>query len=98
DPIDIRMDNIHPEPIVAVVFLTTTIEELAAPRFRIDISEVENASLRAKIKTTKAIEKITDMYGYFKNHKKRAKTRQKRTRERKEYTRAGNLSLKVNFG
>nr|GEW53134.1 hypothetical protein [Tanacetum cinerariifolium] len=88
------MDSIHPEPIAAVAFPTTAVEELAALRFRIDISEVENASLRAKIKTTEAIKKITDMYGYFKNHKKRAKTRQKRTRKRKEYTRAGNLSSK----
>nr|GEZ15678.1 hypothetical protein [Tanacetum cinerariifolium] len=37
-------------------------------------------------------------YEYCKNHKKRAKTGQKRTRERKEYTRAGNLSSKVNHG
>nr|GEZ10872.1 reverse transcriptase domain-containing protein [Tanacetum cinerariifolium] len=34
-------------------------------------------------------------YGYCKNHKKRAKTGQKRTRERKEYTRSGILSSKV---
>nr|GEX04456.1 reverse transcriptase domain-containing protein [Tanacetum cinerariifolium] len=34
--------------------------------------------------------RLHDMYGYHKNHKKRAKTGQKRTRERKEYTRAGN--------
>nr|GEW28823.1 putative reverse transcriptase domain-containing protein [Tanacetum cinerariifolium] len=37
-------------------------------------------------------------YGYCKNHRKRAKTGQKRTRERKEYTRAGILSSKVNPG
>nr|GEW36462.1 hypothetical protein [Tanacetum cinerariifolium] len=34
-------------------------EELTALRFRVDITEVENASLRVRIKTTKAIEKIT---------------------------------------
>ncbi|GKB87314.1 hypothetical protein Tco_0959586, partial [Tanacetum coccineum] len=34
-------------------------EELTALRFRVDIAEAENASLRARIKTTKAIEKIT---------------------------------------
>nr|GEV90166.1 hypothetical protein [Tanacetum cinerariifolium] len=34
-------------------------EELTALRFRVDIAEVENASLRARIKTTEAIEKIT---------------------------------------
>nr|GEU99497.1 reverse transcriptase domain-containing protein [Tanacetum cinerariifolium]GEV73769.1 reverse transcriptase domain-containing protein [Tanacetum cinerariifolium] len=34
-------------------------------------------------------------YGYYKNHKKRAKTKQKRTRERKEYTRAGPPTSKM---
>ncbi|GKF16148.1 hypothetical protein Tco_0061066, partial [Tanacetum coccineum] len=34
-------------------------EELTALRFRADIAEVENASLRAMIKTIEAIEKIT---------------------------------------
>nr|GFC58129.1 hypothetical protein [Tanacetum cinerariifolium] len=34
-------------------------EELTALRFRVDIAEAENAYLRARIKTTKAIEKIT---------------------------------------
>ncbi|GJS17223.1 reverse transcriptase domain-containing protein [Tanacetum coccineum] len=37
-------------------------------------------------------------YGYCKNHKKRAKTGQKRTRERKEYTRDGKVSIMVNQG
>ncbi|GJZ50578.1 ribonuclease H-like domain-containing protein [Tanacetum coccineum] len=35
-------------------------------------------------------QRFTSRYGYCKNHKKRAKTGQKQTRERKEYTRAGN--------
>ncbi|GJW23837.1 putative reverse transcriptase domain-containing protein [Tanacetum coccineum] len=34
-------------------------EELTALRFRADIAEAENASLRARIKTTEAVEKIT---------------------------------------
>nr|GEX61538.1 hypothetical protein [Tanacetum cinerariifolium] len=34
-------------------------EELTGLRFRVDIVEAENASLRARIKTTEAIEKIT---------------------------------------
>nr|GEV44567.1 reverse transcriptase domain-containing protein [Tanacetum cinerariifolium] len=34
-------------------------EELTALRLRLDIAEAENASLRARIKTTEAIEKIT---------------------------------------
>nr|GFD56830.1 hypothetical protein [Tanacetum cinerariifolium] len=35
---------------------------LTALRFRVDIAEAENASLRARIKTTKAIEKITRIH------------------------------------
>ncbi|GJR64257.1 hypothetical protein Tco_0010322 [Tanacetum coccineum] len=34
-------------------------DEMSALRFRADIAEAENASLRARIKTTEAIEKIT---------------------------------------
>nr|GEV70769.1 hypothetical protein [Tanacetum cinerariifolium] len=83
DPIDIRVDIIHPEPVAAVAFPTAAIVrtqaqhedairgmqeqlsgvpiqmELTALRFRVDIVESENASLRARIKTTEAIEKIT---------------------------------------
>nr|GEV52727.1 hypothetical protein [Tanacetum cinerariifolium] len=51
DPINIRVDIIHPEPVA--------VEELTALRFRVDIAETENASLRARIKTTEAIKKIT---------------------------------------
>nr|GEV81848.1 putative reverse transcriptase domain-containing protein [Tanacetum cinerariifolium] len=58
DPIDIRMDIIHPEPVVAVSFPGAAVE-LTALRFRVDIAEAENASLRARIKATEAIEKIT---------------------------------------
>ncbi|GJZ31226.1 hypothetical protein Tco_0576273 [Tanacetum coccineum] len=83
DPIDIRMDIIHPEPVTVVSFPAATIvrtlaqhgeairgiqeqlvgvpiqEELMALRFRIDIVKAEIASLRARNKTTEAIEKIT---------------------------------------
>nr|GEW95809.1 hypothetical protein [Tanacetum cinerariifolium] len=83
DPIDIRVDIIHQEPVAAVAFLAVAIvrtqaqhgeairgmqeqlsgvpiqEELAALRFRVEIAEAENASLRARIKTTEAIKKIT---------------------------------------
>ncbi|GJU63657.1 hypothetical protein Tco_1245492 [Tanacetum coccineum] len=76
DPIDIRVDIIHPEPVAAVAFPAAAImgtqaqhgeairgiqehllgmpiqEELTALRFRADIAEAENASLRARIKTT----------------------------------------------
>ncbi|GJY63759.1 hypothetical protein Tco_0465219 [Tanacetum coccineum] len=83
DPIYIRVDVIHPEPVAAVAFPAVAImriqaqhkeairgiqehllgvpiqEELTALRFRENIAEAENASLRARIKTTEAIEKIT---------------------------------------
>nr|GFA95440.1 hypothetical protein [Tanacetum cinerariifolium] len=83
DPINIRMDIIHPEPVVAVAFPATAIvrtqaqhgeairgiqeqllgvpiqEELTALIFRVDIAEAEYPSLRARIKTKEAIEKIT---------------------------------------
>nr|GFD01990.1 hypothetical protein [Tanacetum cinerariifolium] len=59
DPIDIRVDIIHPDPIPAVAFPIAVVEELTAISFRVDIAEAEIASLRAKITTTKAIEKIT---------------------------------------
>ncbi|GJS19071.1 hypothetical protein Tco_0413543 [Tanacetum coccineum] len=93
DPIDIRVDIIHPEPVAAVAFPAAAIvrtqaqhgeairgiqehllgvpiqEELTALRFRADIAEAENASLRARIKTTEAIKKIT--------HKRERQTRVK---------------------
>ncbi|GJU23753.1 putative reverse transcriptase domain-containing protein [Tanacetum coccineum] len=74
DPIDVRMDIIHPEPVVVVAFPASTVvrtlaqhgeairgiqeqlvrvpiqEELMALRFRIDVVEAENASLRARNK------------------------------------------------
>ncbi|GJU40366.1 putative reverse transcriptase domain-containing protein [Tanacetum coccineum] len=59
DSIDIRVDIIYPEPVAAVAFLAAVVEELTALRFRVDIAEVENASLHTMIKTTEAIEKIT---------------------------------------
>ncbi|GKA54119.1 NUDIX hydrolase 6-like protein [Tanacetum coccineum] len=59
DPIRYPVDIIHPEPVAAVAFPAAAIEELTALRFRADIAEAENASLRARIKTTEAIEKIT---------------------------------------
>ncbi|GKE05699.1 hypothetical protein Tco_1397717 [Tanacetum coccineum] len=83
DPIDIRVDIIHPEPVAAVAFPAAAVlrtqaqhgeairgiqehllgvpiqEELKALRFKVDITEVENASLRARIKTMEAIKKIT---------------------------------------
>ncbi|GJS92510.1 hypothetical protein Tco_0799478 [Tanacetum coccineum] len=51
DPIDIfsMVDIIHPDPVLALLFSAALV----------DIAEAENASLRARIKTTKAIGKIT---------------------------------------
>nr|GEW60268.1 hypothetical protein [Tanacetum cinerariifolium] len=83
DPIDIRVDIIHPKPVVVVAFPAAVVvrtqaqhgeairginehllrvpiqEELTVLRFRVGITEAENASLHARIKTTEAIEKIT---------------------------------------
>ncbi|GJY02176.1 hypothetical protein Tco_0360328 [Tanacetum coccineum] len=58
-PIDIRVDIIYLEPVVVVAFPAAAVEELTALRFRVDIAEAENTSLRARIKTMEAIEKIT---------------------------------------
>ncbi|GKC40297.1 hypothetical protein Tco_1052681 [Tanacetum coccineum] len=49
DPIEIRVDIVHLEPVVAVAF----------PAAGRDIAEEENASLRARIKTMEAVEKVT---------------------------------------
>nr|GEX42105.1 hypothetical protein [Tanacetum cinerariifolium] len=59
DPIDIRVDIIHLEPVAVIPFPAAAVGELTAPRFRVYVAEAENASLRAMIKTTEAIEKIT---------------------------------------
>ncbi|GJR69851.1 hypothetical protein Tco_0015916 [Tanacetum coccineum] len=91
DPIDIRVDIIHLEPVAAVAFPVTTVvrtlaqtrggytghagafvksaytKDLIALRFRVDIAEAENASLRARIKTTEAIDKVT------RNHERQAR-------------------------
>ncbi|GKE29738.1 hypothetical protein Tco_1445122, partial [Tanacetum coccineum] len=91
DPIDIRVDIIHPEPVVVVAFSAAAIvrtqaqhgeairgihehllgvpiqEEMTALRLRVDIDKAENALLRARIKTTEAIEKITH------NHERQAR-------------------------
>ncbi|GJW53304.1 hypothetical protein Tco_0097389 [Tanacetum coccineum] len=58
DMIDIGVDIIHPEPVAVVSFPVTAV---------VDIAEVENASLRAKIKTMEAVEKVT------RNHKRLAR-------------------------
>nr|GEU42101.1 reverse transcriptase domain-containing protein [Tanacetum cinerariifolium] len=66
DPINIRVDIIHPEPVATVAFPATAVE-LTVLRFRIDIAEAEYASLHARIKTREAIEKIT------RNHERQAR-------------------------
>nr|GEV92490.1 hypothetical protein [Tanacetum cinerariifolium] len=48
DPIDIRMDIIHREPVIVVAFPAV-----------VDIAKAKNASLLARIKTMEAIKKIT---------------------------------------
>ncbi|GKG16068.1 hypothetical protein Tco_0358391, partial [Tanacetum coccineum] len=92
DPIEIKVDVVHPAPVAAVAFPAMTVvmtlaqygeairgiqehllrvpiqEELTALRNRVDIIEAENASLRATIRTIKAIETVT------RNHERRART------------------------
>ncbi|GKG43319.1 hypothetical protein Tco_0480003, partial [Tanacetum coccineum] len=58
----VRTQGQHGEAIRGILehLLGVTIhEELTALRFRVDVTEAENASLRARIKTSEAIEKIT---------------------------------------
>ncbi|GJY41076.1 hypothetical protein Tco_0428346 [Tanacetum coccineum] len=82
DPIEIRVDVVHPVPVVVVAFPAVTIMktldqheeairgiqehllgvpiqvELSALRFRLEVDEAENASLRATIRTIEAIETV----------------------------------------
>ncbi|GKD96496.1 hypothetical protein Tco_1380393 [Tanacetum coccineum] len=67
--INISVDIIHPEPVDAVAFPTTTVEELTTLRFRVDIAKAENALLCARIKTMEAVEKVT------RNHERLARIR-----------------------
>ncbi|GJZ24420.1 hypothetical protein Tco_0561879 [Tanacetum coccineum] len=83
DPIVIRVDIIHPEPVAAVAFPAAAVmrtqvqhgeairgilehlqgvpieEEMSTLRFRMGMVEVDNASLRGKIKTMEAIKTVT---------------------------------------
>nr|GEW80612.1 hypothetical protein [Tanacetum cinerariifolium] len=59
DPIDIRVDSIHPDLVATVAFTVAAVEEPMALRFRVNIAEAENASLRTRTKTTEAIKRIT---------------------------------------
>ncbi|GJX45823.1 hypothetical protein Tco_0262499 [Tanacetum coccineum] len=61
DPIDIRVDVIHPEPVATVAFPAAAIMRTQAQHgVAIYIAEAENASLRLLgFKTAEAIEKIT---------------------------------------
>ncbi|GKC99366.1 hypothetical protein Tco_1169641 [Tanacetum coccineum] len=66
DIIDIGVDIIHPKAVAAVSFPSAVVEELTALRFRVDIVEAENASLRARIRTMEAIEMV------IRNHERKA--------------------------
>ncbi|GKB54444.1 hypothetical protein Tco_0905197, partial [Tanacetum coccineum] len=70
DPIEIRVDVVHPAPVAAVAFPTAT--ELTAMRFRVDVAEAKNASMRATIRTMEAIETVT------RNHENLARIKIKR--------------------
>ncbi|GKC97016.1 hypothetical protein Tco_1162458, partial [Tanacetum coccineum] len=55
DPIEIRVDIVHPAPVD--VFPVATV--MSVLKFRMGMAEEENASLRGKIKTMEAIDTIT---------------------------------------
>ncbi|GJY38521.1 hypothetical protein Tco_0424885 [Tanacetum coccineum] len=55
DPIEIRVDIVHPAPVD--VFPATIV--MSALRFRMGMAEEENASLHGKIKTMKATNTVT---------------------------------------
>ncbi|GKC73566.1 hypothetical protein Tco_1119449 [Tanacetum coccineum] len=59
EPIEIRVDVVHPAPVAAVAFLAATVEELTALRFRVDVAVAENASLCATIRIMEVIETVT---------------------------------------
>ncbi|GJW14785.1 putative reverse transcriptase domain-containing protein [Tanacetum coccineum] len=64
DPIDIRVDIFHSEPIAVVAFPThfqgvPIEEEMSTLSIRMGMVKAENASLRGKIKTMEAIEMVT---------------------------------------
>nr|GEZ11999.1 hypothetical protein [Tanacetum cinerariifolium] len=56
DPIEIRVDIVHPAPVD--IFPAATVE-MSALRFRMGMAEEENASLRGRIKTIEAIDTVT---------------------------------------
>ncbi|GJT07235.1 hypothetical protein Tco_0841697 [Tanacetum coccineum] len=64
DPIDIRVDVIHPEPVAAVAFPAAAIMRTQAHTGRLNTGIQSN--LLRRIKTTEAIEKIT------RNHERQA--------------------------
>ncbi|GKD04520.1 hypothetical protein Tco_1179494 [Tanacetum coccineum] len=60
DPIKIRVDFVYLAPVAVEHLLGMPIqEELTALRFRVDIPEAENDSLRAMIRTMEVIETVT---------------------------------------
>ncbi|GKE80486.1 hypothetical protein Tco_1550486, partial [Tanacetum coccineum] len=59
DMIDISVDVIHLVLVAPVVFPATIVEEFMALGNRVDIVEAKNASLRATIRTMKAVETVT---------------------------------------
>nr|GEY30198.1 hypothetical protein [Tanacetum cinerariifolium] len=61
DAIDIGLDVDHPVPVTADAFSyrVPIEEEMSTVRFKMGMAVVENASLRSKIRTMKAIEMVT---------------------------------------
>nr|GEX29122.1 retrotransposon protein, putative, Ty3-gypsy subclass [Tanacetum cinerariifolium] len=125
DPINTRVDIIHPEPITAVAFPAAAVVrtqaqhgeairgiyehllglpiqvELTALRFRVDISERENASLRARIKTTERIEKITrnrERHARVKIEQQLAAVQKSQRQDREDFRKLKELLTIMPFG
>ncbi|GJS22628.1 putative reverse transcriptase domain-containing protein [Tanacetum coccineum] len=76
-------------------------EELTALRFRVDITEAENASLRARIKTTETIEKIThnrERQARIKIEQQLATVQESQRQDREDYRKLKELMTDLRSG
>ncbi|GJT85521.1 hypothetical protein Tco_1067238 [Tanacetum coccineum] len=58
DTIEIGVDVTHPMPVTSAIFPASTVEELRALRDRLDVVEVERATLRDTVRTMRAVEMV----------------------------------------
>ncbi|GJZ99811.1 hypothetical protein Tco_0672362 [Tanacetum coccineum] len=99
DPIDIRVDIIHPKPVVAVAFPA---EEISTLGFRMGMAEAENASLCGKIKTMEAIEMVTrsqEKRAHMKMERQLASVQESQRQDRENFRKLQELvTREVRFG